>query len=102
MSKKLELTVQLILIVLLLSCLLRMPYTYYQLVRFLGFLGFGILGLIVFQRDKQILAFTYCALAILFQPFLKVSLGRDLWNVVDIFVAVFLVVTIFLGRSLKK
>ena len=37
------------------------------------------------------LAITFGGLALLFQPFLKVALGRTTWNVVDVVVAVGLV-----------
>ena len=34
---------------------------------------------------------TFRSLALLFQPFFKVVLGRTVWNVVDVLVAIFLV-----------
>jgi hypothetical protein len=37
----------------------------------------------------------YIGLAILFQPFFKIALGRELWNVVDVVVAIGLIVSIF-------
>ena len=36
----------------------------------------------------------YAVLAILFQPFFKIALGRDLWNVVDVIVGAGLIVSI--------
>ena len=36
------------------------------------------------------------ALALLFQPFLKISLGRYLWNVMDVLVVVALIVSVYI------
>lgn len=53
-----------------------MPYGFYQLVRFVAFVGFGVL-------------------ALLFQPFFKIALGRELWNVVDVVVGIGLIISVF-------
>ncbi len=37
------------------------------------------------------LTITFASLALLFQPFIKIALGRTIWNVVDVMVAVLLV-----------
>jgi len=34
-------------------------------------------------------------LALLFQPFFKISLGRELWNVVDVIVGIGLLISAF-------
>ncbi len=39
--------------------------------------------------------FIYVALALLFQPFFKIALGRQVWNIVDIVVAVGLLVSAY-------
>jgi hypothetical protein len=36
----------------------------------------------------------YVALAILFQPFFKIALGRELWNIVDGIVGIGLIVSL--------
>ena len=41
----------------------------------------------------------YAALALLFQPFFKIALGRDLWNVVDVVVGIGLLVSLFLPKK---
>ena len=41
----------------------------------------------------------YLALALLFQPFLKVALGRTLWNVVDVIVGVGLICSLFIKKK---
>ena len=37
----------------------------------------------------------YLALAFLFQPFIKVALGRTIWNIVDVVVSIGLIISIF-------
>lgn len=84
-----------ILSVLLLLCLAHMPYGYYQLIRFIAMFGFGIMAYHYYSREQNGLGTAFVALAVLFQPFLKIALGRTLWNVVDVVVAVFLIVLCF-------
>lgn len=83
-------------------CLLNMPYGYYQLVRFLAFIGFGYLAYQAKQGNKITTVIIYAALALLFQPFFKIALGRELWNIVDVVVAVALLITIFKNKHLTK
>ena len=96
--------IKIVLAVLLLLCLAKMPYGYYILVRFVAFFVFGILALMTYQKrnkiDVEILL--YIALALLFQPFAKVALGRTLWNVVDVVVGVGLVVSLFLKNMNRR
>ena len=82
----------LILSAFLLLCLLPMPYGYYMIVRFVSMVAFGVMSYQYIQKKQTILAVTFGALALLFQPFIKVALGRTMWNIVDVIVAVLLVV----------
>ncbi|WJJ98229.1 DUF6804 family protein [Algibacter luteus] len=81
--------------ILMFICLLDMPYGYYQFVRFTALIGFGVLAFKSNQQKKQTQMIVYGALALLFQPFIKIALGRDLWNVVDVIVGLGLIITIF-------
>ena len=72
---------------LLLGCLLPMPYGYFQLVRFLALFGFGFLALDANKRNSEPEMYLFIALAVMFQPFLKISFGRFLWNIIDVIVA---------------
>jgi hypothetical protein len=77
--------------VLLLLCLAKMPYGFYQIVRFLAFAGFGYLAYLEYKGksiDRMVL---FVILALLFQPFLPLSLGRVIWNIVDVVVALYLI-----------
>lgn len=81
---------KLIIAVLLLLCLADMPYGYYNLVRFVAMAAFAYLSYDYFKPKKDGLGFIFAALAVLFQPIFKIALGRVIWNIVDVIVAVVL------------
>ena len=76
----------------LMLCLFPMPYGYYTLVRFASMIVFGCIAYNFYKEKKMVLCIVAGSLAILFQPFFKIALGRTLWNIVDVIVAIFLVV----------
>lgn len=80
--------------VLMFGCLFDMPYGYYQLVRFIALIGFAVLAYQANQQSRQTEMFIYGALALLFQPFFKIALGRELWNIVDVIVGAGLLVSL--------
>ena len=88
-------TIKIILAILFFLCLLPMPYGFYQFVRFAGLVGFVFLAYQAKQNGKPTEMFIYGALALLFQPFFKIALGRVVWNVVDVVVGIGLLVTVF-------
>ncbi|WP_315543084.1 DUF6804 family protein [Capnocytophaga leadbetteri] len=95
--------IKVVLAVLLLLCLAKMPYGYYILVRFVAFIVFGILAFMIYQKRNEIdiEILLYIALALLFQPFNKLPLGRTIWNIVDVIVGVGLVASLFLKTDSK-
>jgi len=74
-----------------------MPYGFYQFVRFIGLIGFVILAYQANEQGKQVEMFIYGALAILFQPFIKITLGREIWNIVDVIVGIGLILSIWIS-----
>ena len=76
-----------------------MPYGYYQMVRFLGLVGFVILAYDASQQGRQIEIIIYSSLALLFQPFIKIALGRQIWNIVDVIVGLGLLLSLFLNNK---
>jgi hypothetical protein len=88
--------IKFILSILFLLCLFEMPYGYYQLVRIAGLVGFALLAYISNQRNHGREVIIYIALALLFQPFIKVALGRSIWNIVDVAVATWLIIPLFI------
>lgn len=87
---------------LLLGCLADMPYGYFQIVRFLGMIGFGILAFQEKERDNDGFFILWLGSAILINPIFKITLGRALWNVVDVVWAVLLITTISNDTSNSK
>ena len=84
----------------LLLCLLDMPYGFYTLVRFIAVVSFCYFAHIAYKSGNEGRMILFIALAILFQPFFKFPLGREIWNVVDICVAGYLVYLI--AATIKK
>ena len=122
-----ETIIKIALAILLFVCLLDMPYGYYQLVRFIALFGFSILAYRSYEKEYKtemiiyggfialisfvILAYKaynnvknmeviiYSGLALLFQPIIKIALGREIWNVVDVIVGIGLILSIFLKNK---
>ena len=87
--------IKIILAILFFLCLLKMPYGFYQLVRFAALVGFAILAYMANQNHKQTEMIVYIVLALLFQPFLKIAFGRQIWNILDVVIGIALIVSIF-------
>ena len=77
-------------------CLADMQYGFYQFVRFAGLIGFAILAYQANKQGRQTEMIIYCGLALLFQPFFKIALGRQMWNIVDVVVGIGLLISIFM------
>lgn len=88
--------IKLTIALLLFGCLANMPYSYYQLVRFAGLIGFAILAYQAHEQGRQTEMIIYGGLALLFQPFFKIALGRQMWNIVDVVVGIGLIISIFM------
>jgi len=91
MKLRTSLIIKLVLAALLLLCLADMPYGFYQLIRFVAMVSFSYFSYDYFKVKQDKLGFAFAALALLFQPFLKITLGRTIWNIVDVMVAILLV-----------
>lgn len=93
--------IKIVLAILFFLCLADMPYGFYQLVRFTGLVGFAILAYQANQQSRQSEMIIYIGLALLFQPFFKVALGREIWNVVDVVVGIGLIISLFVKPKTK-
>ena len=91
MEPRTSLIVKLSIAALLLLCLVNMPYGFYQLVRFLAMVSFAYFSYEYFKDKQDKIGFAFAALALLFQPFFKITLGRTIWNILDVVVAIGLV-----------
>ena len=95
--------VYLILAAMMLLCLSPMPYGYFQLVRFVAMVVFGIMAYRYYQNQKMVATWVFGILASLFQPIYKIALGRVVWNVVDVIVALLLIALFIIEwRNSKK
>ncbi|MFA9220736.1 MAG: DUF6804 family protein [Sediminibacterium sp.] len=92
-------TIKIILAILMFICLADVPYGYFQFVRFAALVGFGLLAIGASNEGRQTEMFIYGALALLFQPFFKIALGREVWNVVDVIVGAGLLISIFISKK---
>lgn len=88
--------IKILLAILLFLCLLRMPYGYYQFIRLSGFLGFIYLAYLSYTQNQKYFIPLFISFAILFQPFYKIILTKQIWQTLDILMGIFLIVTIFL------
>ena len=64
--------------------------------------GFALLAYNEYERKNIPLVIVFVALAILFQPLAKISLGRQIWNVVDVIIAVGLIGSIFVRKKVDQ
>ena len=92
--KVIETAIKVILSILFMVCLLDMPYGYFQLVRFLGMVGFVILAYNQYKKD-QVWFTIWLASAILINPIFKIALGRTIWNTIDVIWAILLTVSLY-------
>ena len=86
--------IKILLAILLLLCLLDMPYGFYQFVRFVALIAFGILAYQSKEKEDKTELIIFISLALLFQPLFKIALGRTLWNIVDVITAIYLLISI--------
>lgn len=91
--------IKIALAILLLLCLLDMPYGFYQLVRFASLIGFGILAYSTSEKESKTEMIIYGGLALLFQPFFKIALGREIWNIVDVIVGIGLIASLIISNT---
>lgn len=94
-----EKIIKIILAILFFLCLADMPYGYYQLVRFIALIGFALLAYKSNEQGQKTEVVIYVCLGILFQPLIKIVLGRPIWNIVDVVVGVALLVSLFMRPS---
>ncbi len=94
-----ENAVKVILAFLLFLCLLDWPYGYFQFVRFVAMVGFGFLAFQHFRDQNQTEMIIYIVLLIMFQPLIKISFGRELWNIIDVIVGAGLIISIFVRKT---
>ena len=88
---------KIILAIMSLICLLDLPYDYYQLYRFTAMAIFLILA--YKERDSENWMIFWILSALLVQPFFKIAIGRDIWNIIDVLWAIILIYSIFKNQN---
>jgi len=67
---------------------------YVELIRYLVMVGFAYMGFSSLKQSNTE-SFIYFALALLYQPIFKITLGQDIWNVINVVVVAGLVYSSF-------
>lgn len=94
--------VSLVLAVVLIACLLPLPYGFYTVIRLAVAVVAACWAYVFYSRRKTALAIVSASVALLFQPFLKIALDRLTWNIIDVILAGLIVFTVFsLNKDLK-
>jgi hypothetical protein len=78
------------LVVALVLAPLHWPYSYYTLVRLTAAIVFAWAATITHKREEAWLSWGFIGLALLFNPIIPIHLTRVVWNVTDVFSAIFL------------
>lgn len=93
----------LILAAMFLLCLAPMPIGYFNLVRLVAVISFGIMAYKSYVAKKEAFTWTFGILALLFQPFVKITLGRTVWNIIDVIIAIgFIILFLYENNMLKR
>ncbi|WP_300977551.1 DUF6804 family protein [Flavobacterium sp.] len=82
-------------------CLANIPYGLYQFTRFIAMIRFAYLGCPSNQHTNKNEIFIYIGLTLLFQPLVKIALGRTIWNIVDFIIGVGLLLSLALQNDTK-
>lgn len=82
-----KIIIKTLLLIILLGCLLQMPYGYYQLVRLIVCAGFCWIAFTEYANKQPILAILSILIAALFNPVIKVYFNRDIWHIIDVIIA---------------
>lgn len=82
-------------ILLFLAMIEGWPYGFFTLLRLVVFGTTAYLSWLAYKSEKQAWTWVFGFIALVFNPLIPLHLGRDLWIVVDLLVALFLIVSIF-------
>jgi hypothetical protein len=74
----------------LLLCLFPLPYGFFVFIRLITTIVFGYFAYDFYQRGETTKCIVAALIVLLFQPFAKITFEREIWNVIDIIVALLL------------
>lgn len=84
----------------LLLCLCHMPYGFYTVIRLATAVIACFWAYKFYTDEKTPLTIVAVAIAILFQPLIKIVLDRSTWHVIDILLAISLIILVI--KSLQN
>ncbi len=79
---------QLAISIILLCCLLKVPFAYYQFTRISVFCLLCYLGYIYYQEKKMLLLIPIILCVILFNPLVKIAFKKHLWQKIDLVIGI--------------
>ena len=86
----------------LLLCLIDMPYGFFTFVRFIAAAAFCYFAYEAHSARNNYRMILFIVLAILFQPFIKIPIGRVIWNIIDVVVAIYLIILLIRLLNRKR
>ena len=74
------------------------PYGFFTLLRFVVFASSVYIAYIAYKEQKEKWVWIFGFFAVLFNPFVPLYFGRNFWVAIDIAVAIFLIISIFIFK----
>lgn len=78
------------------------PYGFFTLLRFVVFALTAYVAWLAYEAKQEKYTWIFGFLAVIFNPFIPLYFGRDFWVIIDLIVAVFLIISIFVFKFPKK
>lgn len=78
------------------------PYGFFTLLRLVVFGTSAYISWLAYKTEQQVWTWVFSFIALVFNPLIPLHLGRDLWMIIDLLVAVFLIIFIFAFKLPKE
>ena len=78
------------------------PYGFYTLLRLVVCGATVYLAWLAYDSNKRVWIWPFGFIAVLFNPLIPIHFNRDLWRVIDLLVAIFLMISIFSFKIVKE
>ena len=82
----------------LLICLCKMPYGYYTIIRLFTAVMGVVWAITFYGEHKKGLMTAAIAVAILFQPIVKITMDKATWNVIDVILSIGIVALVIVRQ----
>lgn len=99
MNTKVPLAVFIVPVVMLVVALGKMPWGYYQLLRLVVAAASAWIAAGMFAREKQGTGIVFVVLALAYNPFIPLKLGRGTWEVLNVGTITVILVALSLYRQ---